>query len=103
MKSLNKNYLLDTSFAEFVKNHLSEFHPKFLLSHNLAGTINDIIISATEVGETEYLSIIDPLLVKPQKSMPPEQYNTHHFAAMEKANEAMLLKLKELIIEYEIN
>lgn len=87
----DKSYLLDSRYADYIKNFLSEFHPKMLLQLNVEDELNKFIIDVGTIGETEYLEYYDALPNDPKK------VSTNHLMAKEYANEKMKEYIKMIL------
>lgn len=78
---LSNQYLLDTSYAEYIKNHLSEFYPKTLLKLNIESKLEQFIIEVADMAAHEYVLQFDSL-----DNSTLEKRNTNHIIAKEHAN-----------------
>lgn len=84
----NNSYLLDTHYAEYIKNYLSEFYPKSLLKMQMDDSLESFILNIAERGSEEYHNYFEAL---PKGDI--ERQNTNNLMAVEYANGVM----KELI------
>ena len=92
----NDLYLLDTSYAKFARNVLSELNPHMLFTLEILNKYESFIIEVCQIGIEEYRLIID------EYESSSVEYATVHLQAKEIAQEAIRnaidLKLRSIAL-----